>query len=163
MIAGTTGYAEEAEELVKRYESIPFVEKHHMVLHVIPSAPCRVLDIGAGTGADAAYLAAALLAEPEGYLRLFVDEGETLRLLILGFRFWIEQQGHRFPSPFLAYIDKLLAAFAVPKTTLHASAPPVPNPKIQNPKSKIQNPKSKIQRCLTSSEPPDISTMARRA
>jgi hypothetical protein len=32
MIAGTKGYAEEAQELVKRYESIPFAEKHQAVL-----------------------------------------------------------------------------------------------------------------------------------
>jgi methylase of polypeptide subunit release factors len=57
MIAGTKGYAEEAEELVKRYESIPFVEKHQAVLHLLPSTPGNVLDIGAGTGADAAWLA----------------------------------------------------------------------------------------------------------
>jgi hypothetical protein len=30
MIAGTKGYAEEAEELVKRYESIPSAEKHRL-------------------------------------------------------------------------------------------------------------------------------------
>jgi ubiquinone/menaquinone biosynthesis C-methylase UbiE len=59
MIAGTKGYAEEAEELVKRYESIPFAEKHRAVLHLIPSVPCSVLDIGAGTGADAAWVGRA--------------------------------------------------------------------------------------------------------
>ena len=30
MIAGTKGYAEEAEELVKRYESITSAEKHRL-------------------------------------------------------------------------------------------------------------------------------------
>jgi 2-polyprenyl-3-methyl-5-hydroxy-6-metoxy-1,4-benzoquinol methylase len=74
MIAGTKGYAEEAEELVKRYESIPFVEKHQAVLHLLPSAPCSVLDIGAGTGADAAWLAArghqVVAVEPTDALRL---------------------------------------------------------------------------------------------
>ena len=74
MIAGTKGYAEEAEELVKRYESIPFAEKHQAVLHLIPSAPCSVLDIGAGTGADAAWLAGlghrVVAVEPTDELRL---------------------------------------------------------------------------------------------
>jgi protein-L-isoaspartate O-methyltransferase len=74
MIAGTKGYAEEAEELVKRYESIPLVEKHQAVLHLIPSAPCNVLDIGAGTGADAAWLAGlghrVVAVEPTDELRL---------------------------------------------------------------------------------------------
>ena len=74
VIAGTKGYAEEAEELVKRYESIPFAEKHQAVLHLIPSTPCRVLDIGAGTGADAAWLAGlghrVVAVEPTDELRL---------------------------------------------------------------------------------------------
>ena len=74
MISGTQGYREEAAELIKRYESIPFAEKHQAVLHLIPSAPCHVLDIGAGTGADAAYLAAlghrVVAVEPTDELRL---------------------------------------------------------------------------------------------
>src|SRR3954451_8247794 len=53
-ISGTENYAEEAPELLKRYESISFADAHSPVLHLIPPAPCRVLDIGAGTGRDAA-------------------------------------------------------------------------------------------------------------
>src|SRR3954447_24274637 len=53
-ISGTENYAEEAPELLKRYESISFTDAHSPVLHLIPPAPCRVLDIGAGTGRDAA-------------------------------------------------------------------------------------------------------------
>ena len=53
-ISGTENYADEAPELLKRYESISFADVHTSVLHLIPSAPCRVLDIGAGTGRDAA-------------------------------------------------------------------------------------------------------------
>ena len=34
---------------------------------------------------------ALTLAEPEGYVRVFVDEGEALRLLILDFRLAIEK------------------------------------------------------------------------
>jgi SAM-dependent methyltransferase len=74
MTSGTQGYREEAAELITRYESIPFAEKHQAVLHLIPSAPCHVLDIGAGTGADAAYLAAlghrVVAVEPTDELRL---------------------------------------------------------------------------------------------
>ena len=57
MIRGTQGYAEQADELVARYEAIAFTDKHQVVLHVLPAAPARVLDIGAGTGADASWLA----------------------------------------------------------------------------------------------------------
>jgi len=52
-------------------------------------------------------------AEPEGFIRLFVDEGEPMRLLILDFRLRIEKQapeGHKT----IEYVDKLLAAFTQP-------------------------------------------------
>ena len=55
------------------------------------------------------------LAQPEGYVRLFLDEGTPMRLLISDFRFWIEkQQGSRRGenSDILQrYVDQLLAAF----------------------------------------------------
>jgi ATP/maltotriose-dependent transcriptional regulator MalT len=56
---------------------------------------------------------ALALAEPGGYIRLFLDEGEPLRLLILDFRSWIEKQppqGHKL----IEYVGRLLAAFAPP-------------------------------------------------
>lgn len=72
-MSGTEGYAEEANALVGQYESISFAEAHRHVLHLIPSAPCRVLDIGAGTGRDAAAFAAmghaVVAVEPTAELR----------------------------------------------------------------------------------------------
>jgi SAM-dependent methyltransferase len=56
-VSGTEGYAQEAAELFTRYESFPAQEAHHAVLHLIPPAPASVLDIGAGTGRDAAWFA----------------------------------------------------------------------------------------------------------
>ena len=56
-VSGTEGYAQEAPELFKRYESIPADEAHRAVLHLISPAPASVLDIGAGTGRDAAWFA----------------------------------------------------------------------------------------------------------
>jgi 2-polyprenyl-3-methyl-5-hydroxy-6-metoxy-1,4-benzoquinol methylase len=57
VICGTQGYAQQAADLIERYETASFIEKHKAVLHLIPPGPSRVLDIGAGTGADAAWLA----------------------------------------------------------------------------------------------------------
>ncbi len=62
---------------------------------------------------------ALTLAEPEGYLRLFVDEGEPLRLLLLEIRpapvvgqvSRIYKQSSGVGHPRLGYIEKLLSAF----------------------------------------------------
>ena len=56
-VSGTEGYAQEAAELFERYESIPSQEVHRAVLQLFPPAPAAVLDIGAGTGRDAAWFA----------------------------------------------------------------------------------------------------------
>jgi LuxR family transcriptional regulator, maltose regulon positive regulatory protein len=48
-----------------------------------------------------------ILAEPEGYLRIFVDEGEAMRLLI-------EEQSQNRDHPMSDYLAKLLAAFPQP-------------------------------------------------
>lgn len=58
---------------------------------------------------------ALALAEPEGYVRIFVDEGEPIRRLI-------EKQSHNRDHPLSDYVDKLLAAFtktvALPKSAI---------------------------------------------
>jgi len=70
---GTQGYAKEADKLAVSYETLTFEGVQREVLHLIPTAPCRVLDIGAGTGRDAAALAAmghqVTAAEPTTELR----------------------------------------------------------------------------------------------
>jgi SAM-dependent methyltransferase len=72
-VSGTGGYAEEAEALIEQYEGIRFVDAHQQVLHLILTAQGRVLDIGAGTGRDAAVFAAmghsVVAVEPTGALR----------------------------------------------------------------------------------------------
>jgi SAM-dependent methyltransferase len=73
VVSGTEGYAEEAEELIKQYEGIRFADAHWHVLHLLPRTPCNILDIGAGTGRDAAHLAAighrVAAVEPTAELR----------------------------------------------------------------------------------------------
>ena len=57
-VSGTEGYAEEAQALAERYERLTFEQVHGDTLPLYPKPPASVLDIGAGTGRDAAALAA---------------------------------------------------------------------------------------------------------
>jgi len=55
-VAGSTGYARNLAVLATQYESITFEEVHSAALHLFPSVPAMVLDVGAGTGRDSAAL-----------------------------------------------------------------------------------------------------------
>jgi LuxR family maltose regulon positive regulatory protein len=57
---------------------------------------------------------ALALAEPEGYVRIFVDEGEAMRLLI-------DKQSRNRDYPLSDYVNKLLAAFTQPVATLKSA------------------------------------------
>src|SRR5690606_9625022 len=50
--------SEKADVLAERYESVHFEDVHGDVLALLPQPPAQALDIGAGTGRDAAALAA---------------------------------------------------------------------------------------------------------
>jgi SAM-dependent methyltransferase len=71
--SGTEGYGETADALAKHYESVSFADVHREILHLMPATPSRVLDVGAGTGRDAAALAAlghaVVAVEPTPELR----------------------------------------------------------------------------------------------
>jgi LuxR family maltose regulon positive regulatory protein len=77
---------------------------------------------------------ALALAEPGGFIRLFVDEGEPMRLLIADFRLWIEKQTRGQGQTLLGYVDQLLAAFA-PSAAM-------PQSKVANPESTMREPLS---------------------
>lgn len=58
MSESNAGYASEAPALLQRYEAMSFESVHSNVLSFFPSARSSIVDIGSGTGRDAAYLAA---------------------------------------------------------------------------------------------------------
>jgi LuxR family maltose regulon positive regulatory protein len=69
---------------------------------------------GNTSAALAALDRALTLAEPEGYIHIFVDEGEQLRLLIADCRSLIEKQKRVGSHQSIEYVDRLLAAFVQP-------------------------------------------------
>jgi LuxR family maltose regulon positive regulatory protein len=77
---------------------------------------------------------ALTLAEPGGYLRIFVDEGEVIKLLIEDFRLMTTNQSRGQDDHLVAYADQLLNAFA---GSLVAS--PSSSISLKNQKSKIKN------------------------
>lgn len=81
-VSGTQGYGENAAALADQYESIAFADVHRDVAHLIPAAPSRIADIGAGSGRDAAALArmghAVVAVEPTPELR---QEGQRRHAL----------------------------------------------------------------------------------
>jgi len=96
-VSGTEGYAEEAEDLFKRYESIAAAETHKAVLHLIPTGASHVLDVGAGTGRDAAWLASM------GHRVTAVEPTEPMRLPAMKLH----------PSPLIEWLDDSLPGLAL--------------------------------------------------
>jgi LuxR family maltose regulon positive regulatory protein len=74
------------------------------------------------------------LAEPGGFIRILVDEGEPMRMAISDFRLSLEKQPRGQDQKLLGYVDKLLAAFVQPVT--------MPQSKIENPETKMLEPLS---------------------
>src|SRR6202040_3597916 len=95
-VSGTEGYAEEAEALFEQYESIPAAEAHRAVLHLIPAMPVRVLDIGSGTGRDAAWFAS------RGHSVVAVEPTDAMRVPAMALH----------PSPRIDWLDDSLPVLA---------------------------------------------------
>src|SRR5215470_12401075 len=68
---------------------LSFAEVHRPVLHLMPTQPCRVLDIGAGAGHDAAALPAM------GHSVVAVEPTAALRVPAMAL----------YPSPAIEWID----------------------------------------------------------
>jgi len=86
-VSGTEGYAEAAAAMLAR--PLSFDEVHRPVLHLMPTQPCQVLDIGAGAGHDAADLAAM------GHGVVAVEPMEALRVPAMALH----------PSPAIEWVD----------------------------------------------------------
>src|SRR5712664_3935831 len=99
-VSGTEGYADEAAELFRRYEGIPAADAHRAVLHLIPAASSRILDIGSGTGRDAAWFAA------QGHRVVAVEPTDALRLPAMTLH----------PSPLIEWLNDSLPELACLRT-----------------------------------------------
>ncbi|WP_022720118.1 bifunctional 2-polyprenyl-6-hydroxyphenol methylase/3-demethylubiquinol 3-O-methyltransferase UbiG [Rhodopseudomonas sp. B29] len=95
-VPGSQAYADNAAALIARYEGVVPAEVHGAILHLLPPKPTRVLDIGAGSGRDAAWLAAmghqVVAVEPTAAFR---EAGRRLHV-----------------SPAITWVDDSLPALA---------------------------------------------------
>jgi len=69
---------------------------------------------GENESAQQALKESLILAEPGGFIRLFVDAGEPMRLLLQDLASWIDQHPEEQDQRLMAYVEKILAAFASP-------------------------------------------------
>ena len=69
---------------------------------------------GDTTRAFASLGRALALAEPEGYVRTFVSEGEPMRSMLFAFRSTLKKQSYSERDELAGYVDKLLSAFTQP-------------------------------------------------
>jgi len=80
-VKGAKGYSEEAGQLFSRYDTVTFEAVHGSVRHLFPQELSIILDIGAGTGRDAAYLANighnVVAVEPTDELRIPASQRYT--------------------------------------------------------------------------------------
>ncbi len=82
------------------------------------------------------------LAEPEGYVRIFVDEGKPMRMLIADFRLSIEKQMSSSAHAQFGYTGKLLVAFAPPVNKQSTTPAFAVGASVKNPKSEMVDPLS---------------------
>ena len=103
--AGVNGLLERLLALAERQE------RRESVIEILLTQALAYQAQDAPRNALAALESALVLAQPEGYLRTFVDEGESMRSLLLNYRSGNESQAH--PSQ-RSYADEILAAFSQP-------------------------------------------------
>lgn len=87
-----SGYAVEAEHLVPAFEAISAPDVLAHVIDFLPKAPSRIIEIGAGTGRDAAWLAS------QGHILTAVEPLEQFRKAGMLLH----------PSPLIRWVDDSL-------------------------------------------------------
>ena len=117
----------EANELLEQYrEDAEAAERLGSVIEILMLEGFGFAAQGEQQQAMASLERALTLAEPEGYIRLFVDEGEPMRLLLLDYQSIhkkkLSEGGDSESDSLLAFTDKLLAAFSQPA--------PIESPKL---------------------------------
>lgn len=70
--------------------------------------------LGENDAARQALKEALTLAEPGGFIRLFLDAGEPMRLMLQDLKSWFVQNPGEQKCPTPGYVDRILTAFASP-------------------------------------------------
>jgi SAM-dependent methyltransferase len=89
-------YEQNAEDLVTQYESLTFEQVHPALLDLLPPQGATVLDVGAGSGRDAAWFAA------RGYDVVAIEPSDAMRALAR----------QRHPSPRIHWLADSLPELA---------------------------------------------------
>jgi len=89
-------YDQNAEQLVSQYETLTFEHVHPALLDLLPAPGATILDVGAGSGRDAAWFAA------KGYDVIAAEPSEAMRTLAR----------QRHPSPRIHWIADSLPELA---------------------------------------------------
>jgi 2-polyprenyl-3-methyl-5-hydroxy-6-metoxy-1,4-benzoquinol methylase len=102
-VPGTEGYAEYAGALANDWRKISFRDLHQTVLHLIPTAPSRILDVGAGMGRDTAALASM------GHSVVAVEPVDELRAAAINF----------YPASSVVWLDDSLPELRLVRERAH--------------------------------------------
>jgi SAM-dependent methyltransferase len=131
-------YARNAAFLAGRYESVSFEAVHGDVLDLLPPAPARAADIGAGTGRDAAAFAR------RGYDVLAVEPVEELRE--------VAQRLH--PSPAISWTGDSLPFDLVLLSAVWMHLPPADRGRAMTRLAELLAPSGTLVMSLRRGEPP---------
>jgi len=135
-IAGNIGLLKDTADYLKRQQIVAEASRldWYQIKLLILRARCHD---GLGETVDAAnhLERALLLAEPEGCIRVFVDEGDAMRRLLLDYQTIVKKKlsdgADGESSRLLTYTDKLLAAFSSPVSIEESKPTIMPEPLSQ--------------------------------